>query len=108
AVTCLGEKVDLKAPYAALKAGIVLLSGDRVGESLFPVLGVRSNATIQVLRRFATAGWVRRGRERDAVADLSRRLKVRTPSVEQPVRFLSGGNQQKVALSRTILRGRIR
>ena len=108
AVTCLGEKVDLKAPYAALKAGIVLLSGDRIGESLFPVLGVRSNATIQVLRRFATAGWVRRGPERDAVAELTRRLKVRSPSVEQPVRFLSGGNQQKVALSRTFLRGQVR
>ena len=108
AVSCLGEKVDLKAPYAALKAGIVLLSGDRIRESLFPVLSVRSNVTIQVLRRFATAGWVRRGSERHAVTELTGRLKVRTPSVEQPVRFLSGGNQQKVALSRTFLRGQVR
>src|SRR5581483_5024456 len=72
---------------------------------LFPVLGVRSNSTIQVLRRFSRAGFVRRGREHDTVAELVRRLKVRTPSIEQPVRFLSGGNQQKVALTRPFLRG---
>ena len=42
------------------------------------------------------------------MTELTGRLKVRTPSVEQPVRFLSGGNQQKVALSRTFLRGQVR
>lgn len=104
-VQCNGEKVDLRSPAGALRAGIMLLSGERVRESLFPVLGVRSNATVQILRRFGRVGWVRRGQERDAVAGLVRRLKVRTPSIEQPVRFLSGGNQQKVALTRPFLRG---
>jgi ribose transport system ATP-binding protein len=104
-VRCNGSAVDLRSPYSALRAGILLLSGDRLRESLFPVLGVRSNSTIQVLRRFSRGGWVRRGAEHDAVAQLVRRLKVRTPSIEQPVRFLSGGNQQKVALTRPFLRG---
>lgn len=103
-VTCNGTKVDLRSPYGALKAGIMLLSGDRTRESLFPVLGVRSNSTIQVLKRFSRAGWVRRGKERGAVSGLVERLKVRTPSIEQPVRFLSGGNQQKVLLTRPFLR----
>ena len=88
--------MNLSSPYAALAAGIVMLSGDRMGESLFPVLGVRSNSSIQVLRRFSKRGWLRRGKERSAVEGIVRRLKVRTPSIEQPVRFLSGGNQQKV------------
>jgi ribose transport system ATP-binding protein len=104
AVQCNGHSVDVGSPFGALRAGIMLLSGERMRESLFPVLGVRSNATVQVLRRFSRAGWVRRGKERDAVRDLVRRLKVRTPSVEQPVRFLSGGNQQKVSLTRPFLR----
>jgi len=104
---CNGRQVDLGSPYDALRAGILLLSGDRARESLFPVLGVRSNATVQVLRRFAPAGWVRRGTESRTVAGLVRRLKVRTPSVDQPVRFLSGGNQQKVALMRPFLRGNL-
>lgn len=103
-VRCNGANVDLRSPVGALRAGIMLLSGDRMGESLFPVLGVRSNSTIQVLKRFSRAGWLRRGNERKAVATLVRRLKVRTPSIEQPVRFLSGGNQQKVLLTRPFLR----
>jgi ribose transport system ATP-binding protein len=107
-VQCNGAKVNLRSPSAALRAGIVLLSGERVREALFPVLGVRNNSTIQVLRRLSRAGWIRRGKERDAVTSLVRRLKVRTPSIEQPVRFLSGGNQQKVALTRPFLRGDVR
>jgi ribose transport system ATP-binding protein len=103
-VQCNGRKVDLRSPFGALRAGIMLLSGDRMRESLFPVLGVRSNSTIQVLRRFSRGGWVRRGKERAAVRKLVEQLKVRTPSVEQPVRFLSGGNQQKVSLTRPFLR----
>jgi ribose transport system ATP-binding protein len=106
-ISCNGRRLDPKTPHAALRAGIVLLSGDRVREALFPVLSVRSNATIQVLRRFAAALLLRRRREASAVERLVRSLKVRTPSIEQPVRFLSGGNQQKVALMRPFLRGEI-
>jgi ribose transport system ATP-binding protein len=82
----------------------MLLAGDRKRESLFPVLGIRSNATIQVLGRFSRAGWIRLRPERRSVAQIVQHLKIRTPSLEQPVQFLSGGNQQKVALTRTHLR----
>jgi ribose transport system ATP-binding protein len=82
----------------------MLLAGDRKREALFPVLGVRSNATIQVLSRLSRVGWVRQRQERNVVAGLVKRLKIRTPSLEQPVQFLSGGNQQKVALTRAHLR----
>jgi ribose transport system ATP-binding protein len=81
-----------------------MLPGDRTREALMPVLGVRVNATIQSLRRFGVAGLLRRRRERRTVRDLVDRLEIRTPSLEQPVQFLSGGNQQKVAVSRTFLR----
>jgi ribose transport system ATP-binding protein len=102
-VQCDGRKVRLRSPRGALRAGIMLLSGDRLRESLFPILGVRSNATIQVLKNFSRWGWLRRRDERSAVAGLVDRLKVRTPSVDQPVALLSGGNQQKVALLRPFL-----
>jgi ribose transport system ATP-binding protein len=103
-VLCEGNHVDLTTPRGALRSGIMLLAGDRKHESLFPVLGVRNNATIQELKQISSAGWVRRGQERSIVARLIERLKIRTPSPEQPVVFLSGGNQQKVALSRSFLR----
>ena len=49
-------------------------------------------------------GFLSRRRERRAVADLVERLEIRTPSLEQPVEFLSGGNQQKVSVARSFLK----
>jgi len=103
-VLCAGNELYLISPADASRAGIVLLAGDRKRESLFPVLGVRNNSTIQILQRFSHAGWVNRLQESQAVARMVEHLKIRTPSLEQPVQFLSGGNQQKVALARAYLR----
>ena len=86
----------------------MLLSGDRAGESLFPVLSVRANTTIQVLGRLGRLGFLNRRRERDTVAGLVRRLSIRMASIEQPVQSLSGGNQQKVSLTRPFLRGNVK
>jgi ribose transport system ATP-binding protein len=105
--SCNGGELTMKSPVDALRAGVVLLSGDRVRESLFPVLSVRANTTIQVLRRLGRLGVVRRKRERRSVEDLVRRLRIRMASIEQPVQSLSGGNQQKVSLTRPFLRGGI-
>jgi ribose transport system ATP-binding protein len=105
---CNGRELNTKSPLGALRAGIVLLSGDRARESLFPVLSVRSNTTIQVLRRLGRWGVVRRRRERRTVGDLARRLRIRMASIEQPVQSLSGGNQQKVSLTRPLLRGDVK
>jgi ribose transport system ATP-binding protein len=107
-VTCDGRKVDVSAPPGPLRSGIVLLSGDRGRESVFTVLGVRANATLQVLRRFTRMGWIRRSAERNTVDEVVERLGIRTASIEQPVQFLSGGNQQKVALARPFLRGDVK
>lgn len=103
-VMCDGRELTLISPTDAVNAGILLLAGDRKRESLFPVLGVRNNATIQILDKFSRLGWVNRSREGQTVTETIKRLKVHTPSLEQPVQFLSGGNQQKVALSRPHLR----
>ncbi len=106
--TCDGNDLDSRSPLGPLRAGVVLLSGDRVSESLFPVLSVRANATIQVLRGFGRLGLLSRRRERRAVHGLMKRLSIRTASIEQPVQTLSGGNQQKVSLTRPFLRGDVK
>jgi ribose transport system ATP-binding protein len=103
-VVCEGRELTLVSVHEALRAGIMLLPGDRKQEALMPVLGVRVNSTVQSLRRFNLFGVLRRGKERRRVTDLVERLEIRTPSLEQPVEFLSGGNQQKVSVSRTFLR----
>jgi ribose transport system ATP-binding protein len=103
-VRCAGKPVRLGSPSGPLRAGIVLLSADRKAESVFVALGVRANATLQVLRRFGRAGYVRRSRERAPVNEMVRRLRLKAASIEQPVGYLSGGNQQKVALLRPFLK----
>ncbi|HWC71153.1 MAG TPA: sugar ABC transporter ATP-binding protein [Actinomycetota bacterium] len=103
-VVCDDRELMLISTHEAVRAGIMTLPGDRTHEALMPVLGVRVNATIQSLRRFGLLGFLRRRKERAAVEALRDRLEIRTPSIEQPVGFLSGGNQQKVAVSRTFLR----
>jgi ribose transport system ATP-binding protein len=106
-VRCNGAAVDTRSALGALRAGIVLLSGDRARESLFPVLSVRANTTVQVLRRFSRLGVLSRRSERDSILGLVRRLSIRMSSIEQPVQSLSGGNQQKVSLTRPFLRGSV-
>lgn len=103
-VVCNDQELTLVSTREAVRAGISLLPGDRKGEALMPVLGVRVNSTIQSLNRFSRFGLLRRRAERTQVAQLVERLQTRTPSLEQPVEFLSGGNQQKVSISRTFLR----
>jgi ribose transport system ATP-binding protein len=103
-VVCDGKELMLISTREAVRSRIMLLPGDRTHEALMPVLGVRVNATIQSLRRFGALGFLRRRKERKEVEALIARLEIRTPSVEQPVGFLSGGNQQKVAVSRSFLR----
>jgi ribose transport system ATP-binding protein len=106
--TCDGKELDSRSPLGPLRAGVVLLSGDRARESLFPVLSVRANTTIQVLRRLGRVGLLNRRRERRTVDELARRLRIRMTSIEQPVQSLSGGNQQKVSLTRPFLRGDVK
>jgi ribose transport system ATP-binding protein len=105
---CNGRELDRGSPLGPLRAGVVLLSGDRAREALFPVLSVRANTTIQVLRRLGRLGLLHRGRERGVVDELGRLLRIRMASIEQPVQSLSGGNQQKVSLTRPFLRGDVK
>ena len=105
---CGGAELDTSSPLGPLRAGVVLLSGDRRGEALFPVLSVRANATVQVLGRLSRLGVVGRRRERRAIDGLAQRLRVRMASAEQPIASLSGGNQQKVSIMRPFLRGDVK
>ena len=98
------KELSLVSTHEAVSAGIMLLPGNRKTEALMGVLGVRVNTTVQSLQRFSVLGLLRRGAERRAVGELVDELEIRTPSLEQPVEFLSGGNQQKVSVARSFLR----
>jgi ribose transport system ATP-binding protein len=106
--SCDGRSLDMRSPLGPLRDGVVLLSGDRTGEALFPVLSVRANATVQILGKLARFGIVRRDSERRSIDGLVKTLRVRMVSSEQPISSLSGGNQQKVSLMRPFLRGDVK
>ena len=102
-VVCEGRQVSLNSPKRALAAGMMMLSGDRATESIFPALGVRENMTVQVLDEFSVGGVVNQRKERARVAELIDDLAIVTPSLDQTISSLSGGNQQKSVLSRSFL-----
>ncbi|MEO6098975.1 MAG: ATP-binding cassette domain-containing protein [Tepidiformaceae bacterium] len=87
----------------AIRSGIMMLSGNRREESIFPEMGVRENMTIQVLNRFGKLGFISGNKERAAAQGLVDRLAVATPSLDQQIQFLSGGNQQKAVIARAFL-----
>jgi len=95
-----GLGVRIRSPLDAIRAGVGLVTENRKEEGLFLILAVRENVSSAGLGRLATADFIRFDAERDLVASLIDQLRIRTPSQEQQVQFLSGGNQQKVILAR--------
>ena len=85
--------------------GIGLLTEDRKAEGLMLDLPVLQNMSLAALPSFARHGFVDEPRERSAVQSFVDRFRVKTPSLAQPIKNLSGGNQQKVLLARWLMRG---
>ena len=104
-VVCAGRQARPGAPSRAIDNGLLFLSADRAGESVFPELGVRENMTLQVLDRFTSGGFVSAAREQDEARSLVNEYGVVTPSLDQTISGLSGGNQQKSVLARGFLYG---
>ena len=103
AVTVKDKTASVAGPRRAQRSGIVYLPHDRHTEGVFERLSVADNAGISAIGRFATATFVNRRRERTAVATQFTAMRVKTPSLDTPVESLSGGNQQKVMMSRVLL-----
>lgn len=96
-----GREIDLDSPRAAIEAGIVLCPEDRKKEGIVPVRSVLENTNLSARRRKARGGiLINEPWEQENARQRAAQLRVRTPSVNQLIRNLSGGNQQKVILGR--------
>ena len=95
-----GRPVQIASPGDAIARGIGLIPEDRKQHGLLLKLNVIENVSISSLKSFSRLGYIRRRRERTAASKLVENLDIRTPSLDQLVKNLSGGNQQKVVLAK--------
>jgi ribose transport system ATP-binding protein len=98
-----GEKVKINNPKDAVSLGIAYVSEDRKMEGLILKLSVRHNMTLSALGQFSTAGQINANKESRQVEEYIKKLAIKTPSSLQRVKNLSGGNQQKVVLSKWMM-----
>ena len=100
-----GQKTRLGTPWRAKRAGLVLIPEDRKSEGLIQPMSVRDNLSLANLDRLSRLGFIRGDEERRFVDRVIERMNIKAASLDQPVRSLSGGNQQKLVLGKWIETG---
>ena len=96
-----GAQLNLPAhPAQAITNQIAFLAEDRLRDGFIGIQSIAENITMSSIGRVATAGWVDRARERSLVERFSKIFEIKAQSQNAPVLSLSGGNQQKVCISR--------
>lgn len=95
-----GNKVNISNPVDAIKHGLALVPEDRKLEGLYKVQSVRFNSTIEILERFIRGVSVDDRKEIEITQKYIDMMATKTPTQEQVIGNLSGGNQQKVMISR--------
>jgi ABC-type sugar transport system ATPase subunit len=98
------KPLPLKSIQTSIRRGIGLVPEDRKRQGLVLMMSGRANASMAVLDRFRRLFLLDRRRERTEAARLFTQMRVKTPSLETPVAALSGGNQQKVAVAKWLIR----
>ena len=99
-----GKPSKIKSVQDSIRSGIVMLSEDRRRFGIVPVRDVKENVTLASMEQFFQNGHLYKAKERNKVEDICRKINVKMPSIDVPVSTLSGGNQQKVVLSKWMLR----
>ncbi len=100
-----GERVTIRSPSDAARAGVCLMTEDRKGQGLLLGMSCAENITITDLAKISRFGLIEREAERDAAKKLVKDLRIKTPSIDTIVRTFSGGNQQKVVIAKWLFHG---
>jgi len=99
-----GQIRNIRRPSDAIAAGVFLVPEDRRVEGLILSDSVKRNISLPILGMLSRLGLVSGRREKAKAQEMSDKMRVRTPSVNQEVGLLSGGNQQKVVLGKWLAR----
>lgn len=95
-----GRPVKINSPEEAISQGIAFVTEDRRLQGLVLGMSVRENGSLVALKRLHRLGFIRGKAERSLIQQYLERLRIKTPSPETKVATLSGGNQQKVVLTK--------
>ena len=95
-----GEEVNISSPKSAIAKGIGFTPEDRKREGLFLIRNVLENVSVVIVRMLTKFGFVNRKKETEIATSYIEKMDIKTPSLEQEIGKLSGGNQQKVVLGR--------
>ena len=98
-----GKELNLKSSSDGVKNRIAYVSEDRKGDGLILDLSIRENMTLSSLERISRSFIVDKIKEKERVNSYIDRIRIKTPSMEQLIRNLSGGNQQKVAIAKALM-----
>lgn len=99
-----GKPCQIKKPVEGLEQGIVYISEDRKRDGLVLGMSVKENMSLTALRYFSRGmGILNHKEEQLTVGDFIKLFNIKTPSMDQTIGFLSGGNQQKVAIARGLM-----
>ncbi|MDR2551835.1 MAG: sugar ABC transporter ATP-binding protein [Treponema sp.] len=99
-----GKKVEIRRPSDAIQNGMAWLTEDRRQSGLFPMLAVQLNIAIATIPRFLNrVGLIRESQLNQSCTEFVKKIQVKTPSLDQRVENLSGGNQQKVLVARWLM-----
>jgi len=99
-----GSKVNIQSPNDAVRHGIGYLSEDRKRFGLAVDMNVANNIVLASLDRFMQGIFIHTAKVRDVSKEYVEKINVRTPSIHQQIKKLSGGNQQKVVISKWLVR----
>ncbi|MDE9494838.1 ribose ABC transporter ATP-binding protein RbsA [Xenorhabdus bovienii] len=99
-----GKPLTIRNPQDGLANGIVYISEDRKRDGLVLGMSVKENMSLTALRYFSQKPYrLNHSAEQKAVTDFIKLFNIKTPSMEQSIGLLSGGNQQKVAIARGLM-----
>lgn len=98
-----GKKIKITSPQQGLDNGIAYISEDRKGDGLILALSVKENMSLCALKQLSKGGQLNHVEEAIAVEDFIQLFNIKTPSKDQIIGNLSGGNQQKVAIAKGLM-----
>ena len=101
-IELLGQPYAARTPSEAIEAGLFYLPADRKSEGLILTMSVADNATLSAMQQYASFGFLSYGDQVKDCEAYKQKLDIKTPSLDTLSMYLSGGNQQKVMIARSL------